>query len=102
MEFEFKEPWERLEPGNDFHLELEREVCKGHKLFGVMAKAISKRVDRDDFLFELSDDTNRFAVVHLTWQKEDSIKWPTVEFYKTFDDWRNNRMNPDSVEWNDF
>ena len=50
-----------------FVAELQRELKAGHPLFGVSVRAIGRRYDQDDVLFEFHDGTGRVAEVHLTW-----------------------------------
>ena len=102
MKIEFKEPWEDIEPDNEFHLELEKEIIKGHIFFGIKTRAIARRTDCDDFLFELLDGSGRLAVVHLTWQKETDPQWPWAEIYRDLGEWKEKRMEPDIAEWNEF
>lgn len=49
-------PWQPLSDSRAeaFSLELMRELSPGHELYGIVAKAIAARIDRDDVLFELS------------------------------------------------
>lgn len=95
---EYKLPWASC----DEHLEeqLQKEVSQGHVLYGVKAKAIARRVDTDDVLFELADHEFNFAMVHLTWQeKPSSPEWPYTEMYRDFSDWANHCMIPDAAEF---
>jgi len=69
---------------------LQREVGPDHPLFGKPAKALARREDRDDVLFEISDGTERkYAVVHLTWSRrmEPSGEWPGTQFFDSLARW---------------
>jgi len=77
------EPWELINYKNDcFESELYKEINKGHILFNLKAKAIAKKIDCDDVLFEL--ENNEFALVHLTWtmKTEESSDWPKTTIYQ--------------------
>ena len=54
--------------------ELEGEVPKGHVLHKQKVEAVAKRDDDDDVLFKLDED--RYAIVHLTYNKETDPQWP--------------------------
>ena len=92
-------PWRIIGSGPDqapgFHVaELEKEVCRGHVLYGVKATAVALRVDRDDVLFELSGAEKPLAVVHLTWKKEISLLWPLTDFFESWEQWVRDEMVP--------
>ena len=74
-----KEPWE--EPINPEGLEkqLTNELHKSHYLykFKDCVKAIAKRCDNDDVIFEIRE--MGYVMVHLTWNTQTSGKYP---FYK--------------------
>jgi len=78
--FTFLEPWEciDLNYGNSCENELYKELSPGHILFALKAKAIARRDDCDDVLFEIIDNSKRYAMVHLTWsgREESNGKWP--------------------------
>jgi hypothetical protein len=69
-----------------FEAELKRELAPAHLLHGVVASALGRRDDRDDFLFVLDD--SRVAVVHLTWKAEKEPNWPKAWLFGGFDEWR--------------
>lgn len=56
-------------------------------MFGLPVRTAAARIDSDDFLFEISDGSGRYAVVHLTWKKESSPEWPHSEIYASFQEW---------------
>ena len=60
--------------------ELHRELPAGHVLVGRTVRAIARRDDRDDVLFQDSDGSIFF--VHLTYAVETDPQWP---FTKTYD-----------------
>ena len=73
---------------------LEKELSPGHVLYRVAANAVATRIDRDDVLFEIEDDENCLAVVHLTWQRETDPSWPTVKLFRSWDQWASEEMMP--------
>ena len=50
--------------------ELQKELKFGHPLYGVPVTAIRRRFDRDDYLFQVVDGSDRVAEVHLTFAGE--------------------------------
>jgi hypothetical protein len=78
------EPWAILPPTErgDVEREFRREVGPGHILYGRNARALLRRVDRDDVLFVL-DGPVQLAVVHLTFtaMPPERPPWPTTETY---------------------
>lgn len=101
--FEFLPPWMSIPEGGPRTLadELKRELAPGHPLSGVTARAIARRKDNDDVLFELVSAEKPLAVVHLTWRKEDSPDWPYTTFYGGWDDWAQRCMLPDHAGANE-
>src|SRR5436309_988870 len=68
-------PWEPIDEGMAIRFEEEfaTEIGKGHPLYGVPVRAVGRRIDRDDVLFELLRHLCDYAVVHLTWSgREDN------------------------------
>jgi hypothetical protein len=100
-DFKFRVPWHATE--QPLHEELARELSKKHQLYGIRARAIARRQDNDDVLFELSGENApaAFAVVHLTWSgKPDQFpEFPSTELYLTFSDWIARGMTPDANDW---
>lgn len=78
------EPWAILHPTErgDVERELRREIGRGHILHGRNARALLRRVDRDDVLFVLNVPV-QLAVVHLTFtaMSPERPPWPTTETY---------------------
>ena len=98
-EIHFLEPWyPLLETETELILELNKELSGKHVLFGKKVNPIARRQDNDDVLFELLDDNNKFAVVHLTWisKVEQDPAFPITHLYKDWVDLYNNRIVPDS------
>lgn len=83
------EPWEPVADGQPLEGELHREIGESHALYGHNVRAIARRGDQDDVLFELEKHTHRFALVHLTWsgQRERDARWPATTFFGTWSDW---------------
>ena len=61
--------------------ELEAELCAKHELSGCKSIALARKDGRDDFLFQIEGANQPLYVVHLTWQKESSPSWPTIESF---------------------
>jgi len=78
--------------------ELSREIGPDHVLAGKTTRALARRSDRDDVLFETAG--LGFAVVHLTWSghREATAGWPRTELFSSLDEWRAKRMNRDHEE----
>jgi hypothetical protein len=93
-------PWSSLDRSGEqsraeqLTAELKIELAPDHVLYDVPVKALATRIDRDDVLFEIEGSINRLAVVHLTWQREADPKWPTVQYFKDWDHWVKEEMNP--------
>lgn len=64
--------------------ELARELPAGHVLKNCTVRALARRLDRDDVVFELED--GRRCVVHLTWKIETDPRWPRYEFVRAWPD----------------
>jgi hypothetical protein len=99
--FQYRVPWHRT--SQTLHDELRRELSSQHQLYGVTARAVARRQDNDDVLFELfgSDAPADFAVVHLTWsgRRDQFPNFPSTELYPTFAHWVANYMTPDADDW---
>lgn len=80
--------------------ELRRELSQKHVLSQCQAIAMGRRTDNDDVLFYLPENTPAWAVVHLTWQKENSANWPYTETYQSIEEFIEKRMKPDHQEQN--
>lgn len=98
------EPWDYLctEP-NSFEQELYFEVGEQHVLYGKKVTAIGRRYDCDDFLFQVYDSEFNYAVVHLTYSRmrEKNPSFPRTKLFKDLNDWINNCMIPDHLEYDE-
>ncbi len=78
-------PWEPIEPAmaTKFEDDYATEIGKGHPLYGAPVRAIGRRIDRDDVLFQLLRHLSDYAVVHLTWseREEPDPRWPSFELF---------------------
>lgn len=99
-------PWEAVEDNLEtgsiragFMNELRKEVGPGHVLYGLNAKLIGRRYDRDTTLFLLED--GRIARVHLTWRQDSEIdpRWPETTIYADAKDWQTRGLVTDHDEW---
>ena len=69
--------WSPCSGPEGFVEELNRELVKGHPLFGRKLTVLAVRQDRDDALFRAA--SGEMFVVHLTWiQKPERLPWPIV------------------------
>jgi hypothetical protein len=68
------------------HAELQRELPRGHLLYGRAVETVAYRQDQDDVLFRHQDEPDRFTVIHLTWirKREITVEHPSVCFDGTF------------------
>ena len=96
---DFLEPWVALTDAqrSRFEEELRRELTPGHVLAGAAFRAIARRQDCDDVLFELVGDG--VAVVHLTWSRETDARWPRTERFASLAEWAERRMKPDHEDF---
>jgi hypothetical protein len=76
--------------------ELSSELSPKHVLYGLQAKPVAIRIDRDDVLFEIEGGPAPLAVVHLTWQKESDSRWPRTRIFATWEEWVRLEMLPAS------
>lgn len=81
---------------------LKHEIAQGHILYGLSVKTVARRMDNDDVLFEILDDTRfKYAKVHLTWQVQRSHDSP-YPLTKTYLDWQQVQVQliiPDHADW---
>ena len=82
-------PWQPIsgDRAAKFDRELQREVSRGHPLFGVQAAAVAMTGARDDVLFELAGHECLLAHVHLTWSQKrmEDIRWPKTQFFASWE-----------------
>ena len=98
---DYLEPWVELTDPSErtrFEEELRREVCQGHVLFDRSARALARRVDRDDVLFEISGGPT-VAAVHLTYSRETLPDWPATEVFESLKEFEGQRMLDDQREY---
>lgn len=94
------EPWHPIENELGLVEELALELSAGHGLYGKKVKVIARRKDKDDVLFELSDELPQVVVVHLTWShKSEKAPWPKSERFRSLDEFAKNRMAADVNEY---
>ena len=94
-------PWMPLseELARRAEAELQRELCAGHVLFRRAATAVGCRQDCDDFLFCLGEAAPRFAVVHLTYQRESRPEWPETHLFASLGAWLEQGMASDAADF---
>lgn len=82
--------WQPLDDAaaRGFVAELEREVARGHALYGVPLRAVARLDGSDDVLFAVEDGSGRFAEVHLTWcSGRDRPPWPMATLFDGWEAW---------------
>jgi hypothetical protein len=83
------EPWIEVSSSLERELEAElaRELSADHVLAGKTVRAIARRSDNDDVLFEVAG--TGYAVVHLTWRRtrEESGAWPSTALFSSLEAW---------------
>lgn len=100
-----KEPWYpiNIERKNACEAELKNEISQNqHKLSQAICIAYAHFGPNDDVLFHIRDRNEiSFSVVHLTWKREpeSSAVYPYTEYYETFDEFIEKRMNTDESKW---
>lgn len=89
------EPWRSItdDERRALEAELRRELGAGHPLSGMTSRALARRQDCDDVLFEVGGVG--VAVVHLTWSREARSDGPSAEIYHSLSEWIDRRMKPD-------
>ena len=96
---EYLEPWHAVTNPAVIEGQLKSELPQNHVLLGIKVTALAQRQDCDDFLFSLQDDTNRVAVVHLTFSQNIDARWPRTELYANIGAWATERMSQDHAEF---
>lgn len=86
----FNLPWIEFESDierQQILLELKREINTEHILFGRIVSPIAKRLDSDDYIFKISQDS--YALVHLTWSgvQEKNNLFPYTELFSNIDEY---------------
>lgn len=101
QQIEWLEPWFPiyLDSSSPAEGELRREIIAEHPLYGLKVKAVASRLDCDDYLFFLPDNSVPLAVVHLTYQREDTANFPHTIFYASLDEWIEQDMRINHLEY---
>ncbi|MBH8569846.1 hypothetical protein KB206_13215 [Microvirga sp. STS02] len=85
MQIDFVEPWVSVSSEQaSFEEELRRELAPDNVLYGLSLRAIGRRIDCDDVLFEiLSGNANsKLVLVHLTWSGiAEARSCPSTKFF---------------------
>ena len=101
--FELLTPWEPIDSAASakFEDEYAVEIGKAHPLYGVPAKAIARRVDRDAVLFQLLRHLCDYAVVQLTWsgREESDPARPACQIYADDGDLMEQCIRPTHQEY---
>lgn len=103
MQIDFVEPWVAV--GSErasFEEELQRELSPSNPLLALSLRAIGRRTDCDDVLFEVYNRKADFqlALVHLTWSgKVESNSWPIAELFADTESFIN-QMRLDAWDFN--
>lgn len=97
-----QEPWAAFADGPEDQARatkiaerLKKDLPNGHVLSGLELKAVARRNDQDDVLFEVFGGDQPLAVVHVTWQRETDPRWPSTKFFQSWDEWVDKVMRPD-------
>jgi hypothetical protein len=99
---EFLLPWRIISDSLNVErlsAELMSELSPNHSLYGVKARAVANRIDRDDVLFTIDSGRAPLAVVHLTWRKESDPRWPSARLFATWEEWVHDEMLPANEEY---
>lgn len=94
------EPWDELcTSGASFERQLHTEMMKGHVLYNIPVKAIARRYDCDDVLFQLETGDYKYAVVHLTYSKSkhSSVEIPRTKLFVSIDEFEEKCMKNDHI-----
>ena len=98
--FQMLEPWVSIQEEERFALETElsKEMRSDHVLSDFKCRAVARRRDCDDVLFETNSTKGLLVVVHLTWSgKPDQFpQWPTTHFYASWEDFKEQEMIPEN------
>ena len=92
------EPWIPVSSGGALERELAQELPAQHILKGISVRAIARRLDHDDVLFELSGHVKPLAVVQLLYRRETDSQLPWTVLFDSWEDWVENCMEPDHEE----
>jgi hypothetical protein len=89
------DPWIPVSSGGALERELAMELPSRHILKGVHLRAIARRTDNDDVLFQLTGHEKPLAVVQLTYRHESDAQLPWTVLFDSWEDWVENCMQPD-------
>ena len=100
-QIQWREPWQIIPPdyASKVEDELYRDMNAGHVLSGRLFAAIGRRKDCDDILFYLGDRPPRFAVVHLTFQREKRAEWPKTSMFDSLAALMEQRILPEAENY---
>jgi hypothetical protein len=86
---------------SDLAKQLYKEISENHVLFSRPLKAIGRRQDNDDVLFQFENGDFGYAVVHLTWSQKKLLdpKYPRTKLYSDWNDLYINRILVDSIDF---
>jgi hypothetical protein len=102
MNIPWIDPWQPIEDpelGRMFEEELQRELSPSHPLAGLPLLVVGKHGNTDDFLFQVSDGSDRVALVHLSWTgKPETPPWPQSMLFASVEEWIEKGMQPDHDE----
>ena len=93
-----QEPWEVLDDrqASIFEAELQNELSPVHDLYGETVRAIARRLDLDDFLFQTSAG---LSVVHLSFSGREKLPFPATTSYDSWGDFVDNKLLVDIKYW---
>ena len=97
---QLRKPWAEVSASDkSLEAELHKEVGSKHQLYGKRVRALARRLDNDDVLFQVTGGAAPYAVVHLSWSSkmEQSPAWPATTTYPTLDDWLAQAMTPGAL-----
>ena len=90
MQINFVEPWVAVNSERVLlEEELRRELSPENYLSASVLRALARRIDCDDVLFEVCDEKADFklASVHLTWSgRTESNPWPRAKLFTGVED----------------
>lgn len=95
---EWRLPWKQSH-SIFYSLGFGRTFPRGHRLFRKRLKELGRRIDCDDVLYSIKNETPKVAVVHLTYRVETDPKWPTTQIYESLEDFFEKRLIPDAKEY---
>lgn len=100
---QFLRPWVPIAPefASTFEAQLVSELRPDSPLFGVPCRAIAKRIDRDDVLFEVNLPDAQYAHVDLLWAPppDDLPGAPLVVLFRDWEDFCSREMGPEHEDW---